>query len=250
MIATGQRVAMFHIGRSGSSVVTSMLSKHRDLHWDGEVYEAKFKAAERELSDVKPAYRFDPVKLLEERLYASKALHYGFEVKFFHLQILDITLRTYISGLKNLGFIFICLRRRNYLRKVVSSLIGHRYGKFHMRSGEIAQLKQIYVDVARIEIDRTSKPLMDFLKGFQYQWHSLSMMLDGERVLNLTYEDDVRDGPEAAYGRVCQFIGIDQIPVQIELAKTNPFPLRCLIVNFHEVEALLRGTAFEWMVYD
>lgn len=246
-----QRVVMFHIGRSGSTVVARMMSNRRDVQWDGEIYESEFQKTERQFPHGKSEFKFNPLKLVEQRLRSSSRYsHYGFEVKFFHLQLANIPLNTYISGLKDLGFTFICLRRKNLIRKVVSSLVAHRFGVWHLRAGENANLRPIYINIGRVEIDRTSKPLIELLSGFQSQWTSLATTLDGQRVLNLTYEDDIRDRPEAAYDQICRFIGIRSMGVPVELAKTNPFSLRDLIVNFSEVEAYLRDTPFQWMLYD
>jgi len=43
------RVAMFHIGRSGSSVLADMLNQYPNVHWDGEIYETVTKAITQRL---------------------------------------------------------------------------------------------------------------------------------------------------------------------------------------------------------
>ena len=57
---------------------------------------------------------------------------YGFEAKFFHLDIFELELADFLQRLDTLGFErFIVLERKNTLLKVISSLIAHKTGPWH-----------------------------------------------------------------------------------------------------------------------
>jgi hypothetical protein len=67
--------------------------------------------------------------------------------------------------------------------------------------------------------------------------------------LSLTYEDDLAANPDEAYRRVCDFAGLGHYEATVRLGRTNPFELRDILTNFADVERVLRGTSFEWMLY-
>lgn len=136
-------VALFHIGRSGSTMLGDLLDQHSAIAWDGEIYEHAFQRVERKTgplflssdtsllelcmqpwSELLPP---DALEYLQERIALTQKSVYGFEVKFFHLRFFGMSLVDYVEGLKNLGFdAFVILKRRNLLRAIVSSL--HKRG--------------------------------------------------------------------------------------------------------------------------
>jgi hypothetical protein len=66
----------------------------------------------------------------------------------------------------------------------------------------------------------------------------------------LTYEKDIQNDPVKAYQQVCDFLGIKSRNVTVELSRTNPFVANEMIENFDEVESVLNGTNYEWMLYE
>jgi hypothetical protein len=234
-------VAMFHVGRSGSRVLASLLDQHPHVFWDGEIYE--------------PSHRLfrpgrDPLRLLDRRRRRAGRRWYGFEMKFFHTRLVGVPLPQFYEALCDRGFErFIVLRRRNTLRKVVSSIRLHAEKRSHRRPGQ-ATLERIVVDVDDVRIDRDRKPLIDYLEDYERQFAALDVLLEGRSTLRLTYEEDIADDPTRAYRRCCEFLGLEPHPVRVDYGRTNPFPLRDIVVNLGEVEEALRGSPFEWMVRD
>ena len=247
------KVAMFHIGRSGSTVMDDMLSQHPYIYWDGEVYEKVFKSLERSGKTVQVGYQspaIDPVNnTLRKRMRRSGKDFYGFEVKFFHLRLLGISLPDYIENLCSLGFSrFIVLKRKNYLKKIVSSLISHKTKQFYMwDTGEVA-LHQIDLDINNIEIDRDAKPLLEFLQDYDERFVSLDKILESRATLKLTYEDDVLPDPRLGYEKICNFLNIVPKEPKVRLVKMNPYKLNELIGNFEDVKRALHETPFAWML--
>ncbi|MCA9961695.1 MAG: hypothetical protein KC443_21800 [Anaerolineales bacterium] len=237
-------VVLFHIGRSGSTVLGDMLQQHTRIFWDGEIYRSILPTG---AANHDPGG--DPIAYVRRRMRQAGQRYYGFEVKFFHLQQLNKTLAAYVDDLERLGFDhFVILERQNYLRKIVSSLIAHETGKFHQRKAAATQAHQVTINVEQVRIDRDEKPLLAFLHDYQAQFVELERLLQARRMLKLSYEADIAADPQLAYRKVCEFLNIATKPVDVRYVKTNPYPLPDLVANFGEVAQVLAGTPFAWML--
>lgn len=239
---------MFHVGRSGSTVLSDLLEQHGDVYWDGEVYEKRV-FWDYHYAEVPPDLKVTAKDLIASRLKRSGRRFYGFEVKFFHLDLAHQTLADFIDDLRRLEFRhFIVLRRENLLRKVVSSLIAHRERTFHVKGGPRTGVRQIEIDPDRVYIDREEKPLLEFLDDFTARFEELDRLLGDENVLRLTFEEDVAPDPRRGYRQVCDFLGLEPREVDIRYGRTNPAPVREMITNVDAVRAALEGTSFDWML--
>ena len=247
-------IAMFHIGRCGSTVLSSLLTQHRNIFWASEFYSSVFKEWEQsndglEVVGEMPA---DAIDLLKRNM--RKALHryYGFEMKPFHHQLIKYTPESFLENLDKLGFTYyIHLDRKNRLRKIVSSLIAHGDKmSYHQEGKAKAKLKQVHINVDKVDIDFDSKSLLSYLADYDRQVVSVGQMLETKNCLNLTYEDDIQEDPRVGSRKICNFIGVKPKEVTVSLSRTNPFPVRNMIENIGEVEDALRGTEYEWMLND
>lgn len=249
-----QNVVMFHIGRSGSSVLGDLLNQHPDIHWDGEIYEDVLQAWERQHNTAltnSSNFTFQPVDRLRNRMRLSEKKIYGCEVKFFHLNFTDYNLKNYIKQVYKLGIKrFIILRRKNFLRKIVSSVIAHQQAKFHISSQEKAALNQVKLDVNNVQIDREGKPLIAYLQEFEEKFYELDLLLNNAEVLRLTYEDDIAASPLVGYEKVCNFLEVKPQPVIVNYGQTTPFELANVIINFDDVKQTLNDTPFRWMLHE
>ena len=156
-----------------------------------------------------------------------------------------------VSEFDALGFThFILLDRRNRLRKIISSIIAHQAGIYHIKHTDRSSLRTVHVDVENVQIDFDSKPLIDHLSGYDDGMQAITEKLAGRKVLSLTYEEDIQDDPGAAYRRVCDFLGVKPEAVAVDLARTNPFRLCDMVQNWDDVERILVETKYKWMLYD
>jgi hypothetical protein len=230
---------MFHIGRSGSTVLADLLAQHPRVVSDGEIYHSKDKWT--------PQYK--PVQYLRERVHAAGDRIYIFEIKFFHAKIIGMDFADFVHILFRDGFRrFVVLKRRNFLRKIISAHVAHQSNDWHLPNDKRAKLIRTMLDPNKVCIDLTAKPLLAFLEDYQRNFEKLDVLLQAQPVLRLTYEEDIHDDPRIAYGRVCDFLGIERHPVTVRYSKTTPFPLKDILANYAEVDAALAGTPFYWML--
>lgn len=243
------RVMMFHIGRSGSQVLGSLLKQHPQVHWADEVFIEPLKEARRrELP--KPTV-VEPYDFLSAKFATCQAQILGGEVKFFHLRLLDQTVPQFIKNLQKLGFEhFIILKRKNYLRKVVSSLIAHQTNQWHRRPSQPEQLTRIWLDTENVQIDWAQKPLLDYFHQYDADFAAAQKYLSSCSVQMVSYEAHILPDPVIGYRLCCRFLGIPSTEVTVPYGRTNPFPLRKILLNFDEVASLLQNTPYEWMLTD
>lgn len=242
---------IFHTGRSGSTVLSNLLGQTKEIFCDNEIYHPFLEYISYQ-SNQSPA---DSIKVLQNRMILQKLFHiqktiYNCEIKPFHLRIIKISLQAYLNYLKTLGFKhFIILKRENYLRMIVSSLISQqKLNKYHISSRKKSHLQKL-----RLEVDKknfgNNKALIPLLQQYQNDFKNLESVLHDELVLKLTYENDISNNPHIGAKKVCEFLGIQYQEGKIKYGKTNPFPLNEIIENYDEVKQTLQKTPFEWMIY-
>jgi rhamnosyltransferase subunit B len=251
---------MIHAGRCGSTLLGLLLDNHPKIAWDGELFVGhwgEFEKRAREKGENTSTrwnsskyYPDDPIGYIQSCAEVFPSRQYGFSIKFFHLEFLNLTIEDYLQRVAEFGFVHtMVLERKNLLRVVVSALIAEAKGVYHLRQEQTgSQLRPIHLDVSHVEIDSQARPLLDFLETYDEQYRALATALDGRDKLWLVYEEDFEKDPLRAYRRCCEFLALEPYPVSIPTAKTTPFPLAEVLINFDEVAASLKGTRFEWML--
>jgi hypothetical protein len=187
-----RQVAMFHLGRSGSSVLARCLNQHPQICWGGI-----FKRYEND--------PYDPLDVLEtERLRAGRR-YFGFEVKPYHLHKTSHSLAGHIEALRHHGVEhFVLLRRKNLLRKLVSSMIADKH-TYHLSKDE--KRVQVHVDTNKVEAHWQDRSLLRQINKHVDEYETVRRDIEGGHALHLTYEDDIYESPLRAYRRVVDFLG-------------------------------------------
>lgn len=237
-------VVMFHSGRSGSFVIADLLNQHPDIHWDGELFNYHLEAWRRT-----PMERLgEAQRLIGRRIGHHDVPFYGFEVLPSHLKAGRIESDSFARALDELGFeYFVLLTRRNLLRKIVSHLVARERRRWHLGSADVAPLTSVVVDVESLRLAST-KPLLEHLRDAQAEYDGLQTLLSDRRCLHLAYEDDVLCDPRLAVRRICNFLGVDYMDMPVRQGRTTPQGLEQVVRNFADVERVLSGTEFEWML--
>jgi LPS sulfotransferase NodH len=240
-------VAMLHAGRCGSSVIADMLQQRPDFRWVGEPFE-----------NMKPVYyrmgaRHRARHVIGNAMYRVPCAYFGFDSKILpeqHLSpaLADKTPAQYVDLLLDLGFThFILLDRRHHLRRAVSVAIGERTGIWNSFQ-PTATAERVRLDPARFVSYGKTLTLFEYFATLEAAHRAFRELLQGQRLLELNYEDDVETDPGVAYRRVAEFLALPSHAVSVRLRKLNPQPLASLVDNYDEIAALLRGTAYEWML--
>ncbi len=249
---------MFHIGRSGSSVVADLVRRHPFVFWDGEVYQRHLNSLglfEEGFHDARVPV--SPVPEITSLAKRAGPLIYGFEVKFFHLDIFGIDLDEYVAGLGEAGIRkVIVLERKNYLAKIVSSVRAHGDGVYHQTNRTPEPTPDRHdtpVSLGgEVDIDYSTGSLLDYLESYERSFQELrrALRVAGLQVLELTFEDHVRADPVDAYRRICSHLGIPPLPLRPRLQRIGASSLDESITDYAEVREKLKSTPYEWMLPD
>lgn len=244
---------MFHIGRSGSTVLSDMLSQHPKIIWDGEIYEKIISNYEKSHGTIKSEdISIRPYKLIKERISNNINANYGFEVKFFHLNFIKVALKDYIEKINHLGFNkIIILKRKNYLRKIVSSLIATKSGLWFKSSNKEPvhnEIKKLYLDVNLIKVDRMEASLNDLLDLYDSNFKNLESLTADLNVLALEYESDIQSNPYIGYEKIMNYLELSEANPAVRLSRTNPESLNLILENYEEVKVYLSNTRHGWMI--
>lgn len=253
---TGTAV-MLHSGRVGSTVVAKMLNQHPRLQWEGEIFEHL-----SQLKTLPPDRRPDfhlrdalppLVKLRVRSGGAHRAGHrYGFEAKHHrdqHGHIYRLDIQPFVERLSRLGVThFIELRRKNYLRQVLSVVRLRQTGRSHVRASESIEQSPVVINPDSVPLGRIHLPLRTrFAEMDALHEHTVDALRD-RHALHLTYEDDIEDDPACAYRQICDFMGLSPADPEVSLRRTNDAPLTDLIANYEEIRSVLLNTPYEWML--
>ena len=239
---TSQKVCLFHLGRCGSSVLADQLTQHVDICWGGEIFE-KF---------IYEEFTGDVREILKEQVVVTPFKTYGFEFKYLpslHSSAIGLSLEEFIEVTKELGFDkYIILSRSNYLRRLVSMLVGVQNRRWHAAKDQTVLVEKIEVDVDSICEGEVFKSLHEWFLEYEMSAEIVRRTIDNEAVLELTYEEDILADPKLAYHKVCEFLNLKPTQTEVRYAQTNPFPLDEIVVNFSEIQSALVGTKYEWML--
>jgi len=258
---------MIHIGRCGSTALARMLKQHPDITWDGEIYwraiqDWKNKGGTVSLDqghfrpwrhpgittpDNQPP--MNAYALLARYMSMARKPVYGFELKFYHLTMFNVTLEDFLNYLQRIGFDrFIVIGRRNYLRQVVSYMHSRSSGQMHIPRGMAPRLAPITIPVDAVPHDYDTRSLVDIFKTFDRNLARLSKLLEHQRRLELVYEDDIQDDPRAALHRILEFTGLSIEPsIEVATERSTPFQLSEVVSNLEEVRETLADTPYSWM---
>lgn len=239
-------VAVFHIGRCGSTVLTDLLDQHPGVYWDGETYGrviADIKRSGRSRAEVE----FDPVQYVVRRLPRSGHRWYGFDLKFSHVTEFGLAVADYVDAARSAGVThFVILRRNNYVRHAISGINGGRRGKYHHRDGAPEPLAPIALPLQAVNVDLYRSSLIEHFERWDRLYNEVELHL-GENALTITYEHDIAPDPQVGYSKVQNFLGLPPYSPRVRLRRSNPEPLGDLITNLDELRQYLTGTPYAWM---
>jgi hypothetical protein len=212
---------IFGQGRTGSSLLRSLLNSHPAVRCEGEILADRVE---------------DPVAFVERLAATSTKPVFGFKVKIYQLTDAQQTdPRAFLDELRKRSYRIVYLRRNNLLRHAISNEFAEARSSYHDRSEgprpslTIDPQKLIGVmQRRRAHLDREAAILTDF-----------------EHVM-VEYESDLlhpgRHQPTA--DRLFAYLGLGSAPVGTDLSRSVSGSLADRIANYDDLAAALTGTEF------
>ena len=246
-------VVLFHLARSGSSVLADLMNQNPKVLWGGEIFHGF--PGQREAA---------MAKLKRCQAYAGHRF-YGFDAQLYQIRRIGYEFPEFVTELKGHGVThFAMLRRRNLVRLVVSALNARQSGVWQNKGRAGGDRKGIEIDIDHamlqfLDSDQEREAvlrekgdhdvsLLGWLGYLEEGYESLAATLASERSLFLDFEGDIEADPGRAYRKFCDFLQIPLAKVAPRLSRTTPFELADIVSNFDELGARLAGTRYEWML--
>jgi hypothetical protein len=243
-------VVMLHTARCGSTVLARMLGQHPSIHDDGELYLPTFEHFAA-MGTTPRDSGFDAVDHVRSHLSRSGRRWYVFDVQFDHMVRLHGDPASFLSGLGEIGVSrIIVLRRLNLVRKITSTLMAQRRGRWYVPAGEPAHALEIRVPDGPFVVDGRSGTLIEHLDRYRV-WYDRAEQLVAEQdaeALWLDYETHLMEDPAVGYRMVLDFLGLPFHTAEITTQRLNTRPLSEVVVNLDEVRGWLSGSSYEWML--
>lgn len=225
-----KRFVIYSLGRSGSTLLVSLLNSHDHIHCDGEILNN---------------FVLFPMKHVETCASMSKAEVYGFKLLTYQLEDVQRFLhpRRFILELGENGYKIIYLTRANLLRQALSNIYA-RQVQFHSRVSD-GRPKEKFM---RVEV----ADVLNWIKGIESRCKFEREILEGVPHLSLVYEDDLQDNEshQRTIERVCDFIGTSPAIVSTSLQKVTPRALSDWVINFEELSEAIGNTPYAKFLSD
>lgn len=243
-----EKVAMFHIGRCGSTVLADMLNQHNDIFWANEIFNSFHNKTNYEMN-----HNIDFAEnLIRRGLNRNASKIFGFETRYLPLQdipfLINADLKQYVDLLLDLGFKkFIILYRKNLLKRAVSFEVSKKSNNWHRKINASEPFK-ISFNPHRFPDDTGINDLIESISFIEGINDKLKKIIGAGNFLELSYEDDIQNDPYIAYEKVCDYLQINYLSPNIQYKKTNPFSLKEILYNYDEVTEYFENSSYEWMI--
>jgi LPS sulfotransferase NodH len=253
-----EKVVIIHFGRVGSTVLSELLNQNSELFSAGEIYNNNvnkyIENKGKSWYEIYPNYiefmeNYYQETKLQNPTFLENKKYYIFEYKPY-IEGCEIEYEKVIQDFNKVGIEkFIFLYRKNFLRRLVSSMISFETGVWHIQELP-KKINQVYINVDNIEdsyigYDYKNKSLCEAIKLYDNYVNQIEKYIHLNQGICLSFEDDIAENPCKAYQKVCNFLGIKPLDnPEIRLKRQNPYSLKEIIVNFEEVENYLKDTNF------
>ena len=221
------KFVIFGRGRSGSTVLVSLLNTLNGVYCDGEVYNVN---------------ALLPKARLRRACYFSDYQIYGFKLLSYQLFRYSYKYQMhFLSYLLNNGFKIIYLKRENLLMHAVSNVRAREF-RFHSKDSNENLEKKITVDLS---------VLMYWLELSEMRERKEESLVSSIPHLRLKYEENIENPAKhkETSDTVCDFLNISRGEVATQYKKISPLRLEDSIENYQEIKDKLINTRFEKYLY-
>jgi len=242
-------VVMFHAGRCGSTVVGMLLNQHPRINWIGEIF-ARFR---EKFGDESWVWKY-PELMIEMRKNIHLCRTLGIEIKRGQMINLKMDKKWLINTLEKNGFEeYVIIKRKNYLRKKLSEVVAEEIGKMNTKKNIDVPKVKIPISIGKWDVPEKTgeiETLVDHFEMLDKFYSEMEETLKEKDVIDIEYKKDILEDPKKAVNRILNELGLENTETEPKTKKINKKPLRRSISNFEEVEKVLSGTKYEWMVHE
>ena len=217
----GARFCIYAQGRTGSSLLRSLLNAHPDVSCDGEI-----------LAD--PVA--DPVGRIRSAADRADAKAYGYKVKIYQLiDAQQVEPQVFLSALDREGYGVIHVQRRNALRHAISNAYAEGAGQFHFVGGEVRP-------AVTIDVDR----VLEAARRRREHAAAEETSLEGLDVHRIVYEDHLLppERHQTTADAVFGWLGLSSAPVTTPIRRSVAGRLEDRIANYTELVAAAEASEF------
>lgn len=227
-----EKFVIFGTGRSGSTLLVSLLNSNSNVFCDNEIYHRRV---------------FFPGLYRNARSLLGNKEIYGFKCLTYHIgKILKVKREEQSDFLRKLsdeGYRIIYLQRENAVRQALSNLYARHRNQFHSNSTVMTKNedKKMTVDLSEFN---------DWVEGLQRQSKREESLLDGIPHLKLFYERDLADPAShvETLKKLSEYLSVTFELPETELQKVTPKKLSTFIKNHQEVENFILEKGYSYFL--
>ncbi|WP_231506153.1 sulfotransferase [Planktothrix serta] len=219
-----KRFVIFGRGRSGSTLLVSLLNTHSQIYCDGEIL-----------------HDWVSFPRLQINVCASRCQRpvYGFKLLSYQMRDIQpiINSTQFLTNLYQHGYQIIYLRRRNLLTHAFSN-INARQQKFHHQSSQgTIQNHKIYVDY---------QTLINWIEHSEQLEQYEHKIIQNLPCLSLIYEDHLLtpESQQKTADQIFNWLDLPPESVTTNFVKLMPSDLSKRIVNYEELVTKLQQTRY------
>jgi len=233
-------VTMFHIGRCGSTVVGMLLNQHPEIRWGGEI----FASLKRKYGRNSWVWE-DPLRMIRLRTNIHVCRVFGAEIKRKHFEDVNMEVNTIVNKLEKIGYKkYILLRRKNYLKREVSRLVGSEMKKWNFE--EDVEPPTVSIPVESIN----GKNIINHFREIDEFYEKVEKNISDKKLLKINYEEDIKESPKLAFEKIAGWLNLRKVETKVATKKINKKPIKKRISNFEEVRKALDKTKYKWMAQE
>ena len=222
------RFVIFGQGRSGSTLLDSLLDSHPAV------------TSCDELLKMRTRFPWSRVEWFERKLPAPQKA-FGFHLKPWHVtRVQELDLDEFTDELIERDFRFVHLKRENWFLKSLSQAKLHMYRVVHARTDRQVPDKNMFVDPELLVLLIKEKQELDVAESIV----TSKLPYKPEEIV---YERDLLapEQQQAAASRIFAFLGLSDAKVSTPLRKVSPKDWRLGVSNAEEIEQAVRDAGFE-----
>ncbi len=222
-----KKFAIFSTGRSGSTLLVSLLNSNGNVHCDGEILKHRYLA---------------PFKMLNRFANQSTKPIYGFKLLTHHIKDVQLSGKRngvqFMQDLIREGYQIIYLERKHRLNQSLSMMYAIFRNDWHKKEEKKSQNGKLNVDLGALDW---------WMNGFDELNAYEKELLQHLPHVHLVYEEDLADHRKhkETMARVCDFLQIEPIQAKTKLRKITPKNYNSFISNTKALIAHLTGTKYE-----